>query len=47
MPEVDKDGYSEMQLWCFIELYGQHIGMGKRGVIEHFDLIFDIEENIE
>ena len=27
MPQIDKDGYTEFQLWNFIELYGQHIGM--------------------
>ena len=30
-PVVDKDGYSEFQLWEFIELYGPHIhGSGER-----------------
>lgn len=41
-PPVDKDGYSTMQLWCFIELYGPHIGMCKPNVIE--DLYIYIDE---
>ena len=41
-PKVDKDGYSEFQLWYFIELYGPHIGMCKPNVTE--DLFFYIDE---
>ena len=41
-PPVDKDGFSSMQLWCFIELYGPHIGMCKPNVIE--DLYIYIDE---
>ena len=33
-PKVDEKGYSTMQLWCFIELYGPHIGMCRPNVIE-------------
>ena len=32
-PKTDKDGYTEFQLWVFIELYGKHIGMAKPNVI--------------
>lgn len=42
-PPVDEDGYSTMQLWCFIELYGPHIGMCKPNVIE--GLYIYIKEN--
>ena len=40
MPVIDKDGYTEMQLWCFIQLYGQYIGVGRGKVIEPLDIIF-------
>ena len=43
MPEVDENGYTEMQLWCFIELYGKHMGMGKPNVIEPLEIIFETE----
>ena len=33
MPQIDKDGYTKMQLWCFINLYGQHLGATKPNVI--------------
>lgn len=41
-PPVDEEGYSTMQLWCFIELYGPHIHMGTPNVIE--DLYIYIDE---
>lgn len=28
MPPIDKDGYTEFQLWRFIDLYGNHFKMG-------------------
>lgn len=40
-PPVDKDGFSTMQLWCFIELYGPHIGMCKPNVIEDLNIYID------
>lgn len=40
MPRIDKDGYTEFQLWHFIELYGQHIGLGKTNVIEPLDIVY-------
>ena len=39
MPQIDKDGYTEFQLWHFIELYGKHIGMCKPNVIEPLDIV--------
>ena len=40
MPQIDKDGYTEFQLWHFIELYGEHIGMCKPNVIEPLDIVY-------
>ena len=40
MPLIDKDGYTKFQLWHFIELYGQHIGMCKQNVIEPLDIVY-------
>lgn len=40
MPRIDKDGYTEFQLWNFIELYGQHIGICKPNVIEPLDIVY-------
>ena len=39
MPQIDKDGYTEFQLWHFMELYGKHIGMCKPNVISPLDIV--------
>ena len=39
-PPVDEDGYTEFQLWHFIELYGSHIGITKPNVICPLDIVF-------
>lgn len=39
MPQIDKDGYTEIQLWHFMELYGEHIGMCKPNVIKPLDIV--------
>lgn len=39
MPQIDKDGYTEFQLWNFIELYGEHIGICKPNVIEPIEIV--------
>ena len=41
MPKVDNDGYTKMQLWAFMELYGNHIGITKPNVIEPLNLYFE------
>ena len=45
-PKVDEDGYTTFQLWCFMELYGIHMGMTLPNVIEPLDIVFD-EPTIE
>lgn len=39
MPQIDKDRYTKFQLWHFMELYGEHIGMCKPNVIIPLDII--------
>ena len=39
LPKVDEDGYTEFQLWCFMELYGNHMGMTLPNVIEPLEII--------
>ena len=39
LPKVDENGYTEFQLWHFMELYGKHIGMCKPNVIEPLDIV--------
>ena len=40
-PKVDADGYSRFQLWDFIHLYGNYIGMAKKNVIEPLEIVHE------
>lgn len=44
-PEEDENGYTKFQLWEFIELYGEHIGMAKPQIIYPFEIIYEEEES--
>lgn len=37
-PEVDEEGKSKFQLWDFMKIYGNYIGMARPNVIEPLDL---------
>ena len=40
-PKVEEDGYTTFQLWCFMELYGVHMGMTLPNVIEPLEIVCD------
>lgn len=40
-PKEDENGYAEFQLWCFMELYGTHIGMTLPNVIEPIEIVYE------
>lgn len=40
-PREDENGYTEFQLWCFIELYGMHMGMTLPNVIESLEIVYE------
>ena len=44
MPKTDADGYTRMQLWEFMELYGPHIGMAKESCIESLEIIYESKD---
>ena len=44
LPEVDENGYASMQLWSFMQLFGEHMRMGGPEVIEPLELIYNLEE---
>ena len=46
-PKTDEDGYTEFQLWVFIELYGKHIGIAKPNVIYPNEIVCIEEPTIE
>lgn len=43
-PKEDENGYTEFQLWRFMELYGEHIGMTLPNVIEPLEIVYESEE---
>ena len=43
-PKEDENGYTEFQLWCFIELYGMHMGMTLPNVIEPLEIVYEGRE---
>ena len=43
-PEEDENGYTEFQLWCFMELYGEHMGMTLPNVIEPLEIVYESEK---
>ena len=42
-PKEDENGYIEFQLWCFMELYGEHIGITLPNVIEPLEIVYESE----
>lgn len=46
LPEVDKNGYTRFQLWDFINIYGEYIGLAKENVITDLCLYID-EKDLE
>ena len=42
MPKEDDDGYTQFQLWYFINLYGEHIDICNPNVIEPLDIEFNL-----
>ena len=40
-PKEDENGYTEFQLWCFIELYWEHMGMTLPNVIEPLEIVYE------
>ena len=40
-PKEDENGYTEFQVWCFMELYGEHMGMTLTNVIEPLEIVYE------
>lgn len=40
-PKENENGYTEFQLWCFIQLYGEYIGMAMPNVIEPLEIVYE------
>ena len=43
-PKLDDDGYMEMQLWAFMNIFGEHMIMGISEVLKPLEIIYEQEE---
>ena len=43
-PEEDEEGYTKIELWMFMEIFGPHVGIVKPGIIDPLDIIICEEE---
>ena len=46
MPKVDSDGYTRMQLWQFMELFGPHTGMAMKTTLSLLKSFMEVEPMI-
>ena len=44
-PKEDENGYTEFQLWCFMELYGECMGMTLPNVIEPLEIVYERKQD--
>ena len=42
-PELDDDGYMEMQLWVFMQTFGEYMVMGMSEVVNPLEIIYENE----
>ena len=42
-PELDDNGYMEMQLWVFMQTFGEHMIMGMSEVLNPLEIIYEQE----
>ena len=42
-PELDDNGYMEMQLWMFMQIFGEHMIMGISEVLDPLEIIYESE----
>lgn len=45
-PRIDEDGFTEIQLWVFMAMFGKSMSIGKPNVIKPLEIVFDNEEEI-
>lgn len=43
-PELDDDGYMEMQLWGFMNIFGEYMIMGISEVLKPLEIIYEQED---
>lgn len=45
-PRINEDGFTKLQLWMFMEMFGEHMSIWQPNVIEPFEIVFDNGEEI-
>ena len=43
-PKIDENGYTTFQLWDFMNIYGEHLGLAMLNVIEPLEIIYECKE---
>lgn len=43
-PKLDDDGYMSMQLWTFMQIFGEHMTWGMPEVLKPFEIIYGQED---
>ena len=44
-PELDDDGYMSMQLWTFMQTFGEHMILGMPEVVQPLEIIYEESED--
>lgn len=43
-PKLDDDGYMSMQLWMFMQTFGEHMTMFMPEVLKPLEIIYEMED---
>ena len=43
-PKLDDDGYMSMQLWTFMQIFGEHMNPGMSEVLKPLEIIYEQED---
>ena len=41
-PKVDAEGYTKFQLWNFMKIYGEHMGLTMPNVIKPLEIVYEL-----
>lgn len=44
-PRIDEDGFTEIQLWVFMAMFGKSMSIGKPNVIKPLEIVFNTEDS--
>lgn len=44
MPKIDRDGYTKIQLWELMQIYGKYMKLGGTTCFKPLEIIYELEE---